>query len=65
MRLVKISEYNHFKMQLAKPVYDRKHRILLAAGNTIHPKYLKKLKEIGMALDFSGKIYTTLYIQET
>ena len=49
VRLIKVSDYNHHNMQLAKPVYDRKGRILLGAGNTIHPKYLEKLKEMGIS----------------
>lgn len=49
MRLIKLSDYDHTKMQLARHVYDGKHRILLAAGNTIHPKYLEKLRELGIA----------------
>lgn len=46
MRLISINEYDVTSMQLAKPVYDAKRRVLLAAGNTIHPKYLERLKEI-------------------
>ncbi|MFC5471719.1 HD-GYP domain-containing protein [Cohnella suwonensis] len=48
MRLIRIQEYNEQTMQLAKPVYDGKRRILLAAGNTIHPKYLERLIDIGI-----------------
>ncbi|UOF88841.1 HD domain-containing protein [Fodinisporobacter ferrooxydans] len=48
MRLIKISDYDQLTMQLAKPIYDGKGRVLLAAGNTIHPKYLTKLKELGI-----------------
>lgn len=48
MRIVHISDYNEQTMQLAKPVYDRYRRVLLAANNTIHPKYLEKMKEIGI-----------------
>lgn len=36
-------------MQLAKPVYNENYKLLLAAGNTIHPKYLEKLIEIGIS----------------
>jgi hypothetical protein len=49
MRLIHITEYHEQSMQLAKPVCDAKRRILLAAGHTIHPKYLDRLKEIGIS----------------
>ncbi|WP_373229173.1 HD-GYP domain-containing protein [Cohnella sp.] len=52
MRLIPIKEYDEQSMQLAKPVYDVKRRILLAAGNTIHPKYLDRLIEIGISYLF-------------
>ncbi|WP_438444939.1 HD-GYP domain-containing protein [Gorillibacterium sp. sgz5001074] len=48
MRIVSIHKYNEKTMQLAKPVFDRFRRILLAAGNTVHPKYIEKMKEIGI-----------------
>ncbi|WP_248926146.1 HD-GYP domain-containing protein [Paenibacillus hamazuiensis] len=48
MRIIPIAQYNELTMQLAKPVYDRFRRILLAANTTIHPKYLQKMKEIGI-----------------
>jgi putative nucleotidyltransferase with HDIG domain len=48
MRIIPIAKYNEQTMQLAKPVYDRYRRILLAANSTIHPKYLEKMKEIGI-----------------
>lgn len=48
MRIVSIHKYNGTTMQLAKPVFDRFRRILLAAGNTVHPKYIEKMKEIGI-----------------
>ncbi len=46
MRLIGISEYNHITMQLARPIYDRQKRILLAAGRTIHPKFLERLEDM-------------------
>jgi putative nucleotidyltransferase with HDIG domain len=46
MRLIMVDEYNPATMQLARPVYDRHRRILLAAGRTIHPKYLERLQEM-------------------
>lgn len=48
VRVVSIEEYDAEKMLLAKPVYDHKRRILLAAGVTINAKYLEKLIEIGI-----------------
>jgi putative nucleotidyltransferase with HDIG domain len=44
MRFIQIDEYDHKTMQLAKPIYDRMKRILLAAGRTIHPTYLERIK---------------------
>ncbi|MFZ3591422.1 HD-GYP domain-containing protein [Bacillus sp. DJP31] len=46
MRLIGISEYNQITMQLARPIYDRRKRVLLAAGRTIHPKYLERLEDM-------------------
>ena len=48
MRLININEYDKKTMQLAKPIIDYKKRILLASGSTIHPKYMVKLKDIGI-----------------
>ncbi|OIJ14700.1 c-di-GMP phosphodiesterase [Anaerobacillus alkalilacustris] len=48
MRMINIQEYDKKTMQLAEPVYDYRKRILLASGSTIHPKYMEKLKEIGI-----------------
>nr|WP_047150921.1 HD domain-containing phosphohydrolase [Aneurinibacillus tyrosinisolvens] len=44
MRIIHISEYKQDTMELAKPVYDGKRRILLAAGRSIHPMYIDRLK---------------------
>ncbi|MCT2536317.1 HD domain-containing protein [Aquibacillus koreensis] len=52
MRLVKISEYNHHTMVLAKPIYDSKRRILLAAGRTIIPKIKIRLQQMGIRFLF-------------
>ncbi|MFC4779465.1 HD-GYP domain-containing protein [Paenibacillus sp. GCM10023252] len=46
MRLISINHYDQNTMQLAKPVYDSRRRILLAEGTTIHPKYLERLRAI-------------------
>lgn len=46
MRLIRIDEYEPRTMQLAKPVFDRQKRVLLAAGRSIHPTYLKKLIDL-------------------
>lgn len=48
MRLITIEDYNVKTMQLARPIYDRHRRVLLAAGRTIHPKYLERLKQMGI-----------------
>lgn len=46
MRMIHIDEYNDRTMQLAKPVYDSKRRILLTEGRAIHPTYLSKIKNM-------------------
>ncbi|OIJ21435.1 c-di-GMP phosphodiesterase [Anaerobacillus alkalidiazotrophicus] len=48
MRMINIQEYDKKTMLLAEPIYDYRKRILLASGSTIHPKYMEKLKEIGI-----------------
>jgi putative nucleotidyltransferase with HDIG domain len=48
MRMIEISEYNDSTMQLAKPVCDSKRRVLLGIGSNVHPKYLEKLKQLGI-----------------
>ncbi len=48
MRMIGIDDYDKNTMQLAEPIYDFKKRVLLASGSTIHPKYMEKLKEIGI-----------------
>ncbi|MDT8858782.1 HD domain-containing protein [Alkalihalobacillus sp. MEB130] len=48
MRMIHIEEYNQHTMQLAKPIFDSKRRVLLGAGTIIHPKYHAKLVEIGV-----------------
>lgn len=49
MQFIEISQYDHETMQLARPVYDRMRRILLAAGRTIHPTILNRLKDMGIS----------------
>lgn len=46
MRLISIDEYNPTLMQLARPIFDKQKRILLGAGRTIHPAYLKRLIDL-------------------
>lgn len=49
MKLIPISKYDYHTMQLAKPVVDSSYRMLLAAGHAIHPKYLERLKALGIS----------------
>ncbi len=49
MRIIKLRDYNTESMQLAKPIYDNHRRVLLAANNKIHPKYLDKMLELGIS----------------
>ncbi|MDP4083244.1 MAG: HD domain-containing protein [Bacillota bacterium] len=49
MQFIDISQYNHETMQLARPVYDRMRRILLAAGRKIHPKLINRIQEMGIS----------------
>ncbi|WP_017753904.1 HD-GYP domain-containing protein [Calidifontibacillus oryziterrae] len=44
MRLIHISDYDYDSMQLAKPIFDSKKRVLLASGRHVHPKYIERLK---------------------
>lgn len=46
MRLIHIDEYDPKLMQLARPIFDKQKRVLLSAGRSIHPTYLKKLMEL-------------------
>ncbi|WP_337189779.1 HD-GYP domain-containing protein [Bacillus dakarensis] len=46
--MIEIDEYNPSTMQLAKPIYDSHKRILLAAGRSIHPEYLKRIKKLNV-----------------
>jgi HD-GYP domain-containing protein (c-di-GMP phosphodiesterase class II) len=48
MQFIEISQYDHETMQLARPVYDRMRRVLLAAGRTIHPKLIKRIQALGI-----------------
>jgi putative nucleotidyltransferase with HDIG domain len=52
MRLILLDEYNEQTMQLAKPIYDRHRRVLLAAGRKIDPKYLERLKQMDIRYIF-------------
>lgn len=45
MRLILLEEYDERTMELARPIYDRHRRVLLAAGRKIHPKYVERLKQ--------------------
>ncbi len=49
MRLIQLSDYDEQLMQLAKPVYDAQGRILLAANNKIHSKFLERLMQVGVS----------------
>lgn len=49
MRVVKLQDYNAETMQLAQPIFDNQRRVLLAANNRIHPKYLDKLQNMGIS----------------
>ncbi|MCL7746718.1 HD-GYP domain-containing protein [Halalkalibacter alkaliphilus] len=59
MRMIGIEEYDERTMQLAKPICDSRRRVLLGAGNVIHPKYREKLEQIGIKYlfieDFKSK----------
>lgn len=48
MLFIDISQYNPETMQLARPVYDRMRRILLASGRKIHPKLIKRIQDMGI-----------------
>ncbi|WP_241657802.1 HD-GYP domain-containing protein [Anaerobacillus alkaliphilus] len=46
--MISMEEYDRKTMQLAEPIIDYRKRVLLAGGSTIHPKYMEKLREIGI-----------------
>lgn len=52
MRLINVTEYNHNRMVLARPVLDSKRRVLLAAGRTIDPKIKDRLINMGIKFLF-------------
>lgn len=52
MRLISLEEYNTHTMQLARPIYDKQKRILLAEGRSIHPAYLDKLRQLQIGYIF-------------
>jgi HD-GYP domain-containing protein (c-di-GMP phosphodiesterase class II) len=49
MQLIEISKYDHETMQLARPIYDRMRRVLLASGRTIHPKLINRIQSMGIS----------------
>ncbi|RFU68102.1 HD domain-containing protein [Peribacillus saganii] len=52
MRLISLDEYRHQTMQLARPVFDKQNRVLLAEGRRIHPVFLKRLLELDIRYIF-------------
>lgn len=48
VQFIEVSQYDHQTMQLARPIYDRMKRILLAEGRTIHPKLIKRIQDMGI-----------------
>ncbi|GIQ71112.1 c-di-GMP phosphodiesterase [Xylanibacillus composti] len=48
MRIIPIDQYDEKSMILAMPVYDSQRRILIAANQTIHPKFQIRLKHMGI-----------------
>ncbi|WP_297992453.1 HD-GYP domain-containing protein [Anoxybacillus sp.] len=52
MRLILLEEYDERTMELARPIYDRRRRVLLAAGRKIHPKYVERLKQMDIRYVF-------------
>lgn len=52
MRLILLEEYDERTMELARPIYDRHRRVLLAAGRKIYPKYVERLKQMDIRYVF-------------
>lgn len=52
MRLISLDEYHPQTMELARPVFDKFRRILLAQGRSIHPTILKKLEDLDIRYIF-------------
>ncbi|MFS0784646.1 HD-GYP domain-containing protein [Bacillus sp. 1P06AnD] len=52
MRLIRLQDYEQATMELAKPIYDKYHRVLLAEGRAIHPIFVEKLKKLNFQYIF-------------
>ncbi|WP_050614009.1 HD-GYP domain-containing protein [Bacillus testis] len=52
MRLIRLQEYETATMELARPIYDKYHRVLLAEGRTIHPAFVQKLQKLNFQYVF-------------
>lgn len=52
LRLILLEDYDERTMELARPIYDRHRRVLLAAGRKIHPKYVERLKQMDIRYVF-------------
>ncbi|URM33489.1 HD domain-containing protein [Cytobacillus firmus] len=48
MQMIDITQYNPETMQLARPIYDRMKRVLLAEGRAIHPAILERIEDMGI-----------------
>lgn len=48
MRIIQIDQYDEKSMILAMPIYDSQRRVLIAANQTIHPKFLARLRNMGI-----------------
>ncbi|WP_163100733.1 HD-GYP domain-containing protein [Peribacillus alkalitolerans] len=46
MRLINLDEYRPQTMELARPIFDKYKRVLLAEGRSIHPTFLKRLGQM-------------------
>jgi len=56
MRVIHVSEYEHERMQLGKPILDQKGRTLLAAGSRVNPRFLERLMQMGILSLMSAHI---------
>lgn len=52
MRLIRLLEYEPSTMELARPIYDKYRRILLAEGRSIHPVYVNRLQALNLQYIF-------------
>lgn len=52
MRLIRLQDYESATMELARPIYDKYRRVLLAEGRNIHPVFVNRLQKLNLQYVF-------------